>query len=101
MALIQATIGRDVWYRPLTQELKLPEHNQPFSAKICYVHNDNLVNLHILNDMGQSFYREKVVLVEAEVQPEPSQASWMPWQISMALKNAPVVPIPAPTEPLV
>jgi hypothetical protein len=54
-------VGQIVHYWPLQCE-KTHDHNQPFRADICHVHDDGRVNLIICNEIGIASRRTKVPL---------------------------------------
>lgn len=83
------SVGRVVWYRPHTLDMKLPAHTQPFAASVAHVNEDGTVNLSIINERGQQFFRENVtMIIEDEQRAEAGQAEWMPYQKAQAIKHA-------------
>lgn len=98
--MISPSIGRVVWYYP-------PGHSsgdQPWPALICYVHNDQLINLGGFKADGTTFDAREVFLQQdpGSSVPNSGYASWMPYQQKVAaeaqVKIAPVlVPIPKST----
>jgi hypothetical protein len=104
MALINPTIGRKVWFYPQKEDLdegmKQIDPNlcepQPFDATIVYVHGSSLVNLHVLDHLGNAWKFENVILLEGLRPYEfPVRcASWMPYQLDQARRN-----VPKPVEP--
>jgi hypothetical protein len=54
-------VGQIVHYWPLQCE-KSHDHNQPFRADICHVHDDGRVNLIICNEIGIASRRTHVPL---------------------------------------
>lgn len=55
-------VGQIVHYWPLQCE-KTHDHNQPFRADICHVHDDGRVNLIICNEVGIASRRMHVPLI--------------------------------------
>lgn len=88
--MIQPTIGRVVWYRAGQLDGMLRIGEQPFIGHVAYVHTDRSVNLVIFDHYGNSFAREKVVLVqEGDDKPhDTGYAEWMPYQVGQAQKHA-------------
>ena len=77
--MIKPTIGRVVWYWP---PFKV---DQPNAAFICYVHEDDLVNLSIFDEDGHNFPRTMVTLFQGKGQrPSGGFCEWMPYQLESA-----------------
>lgn len=89
LPLIAPTIGRVVWYYPGFHEesLKNPK-NLPCAAIIAYVHNDESINLSVIDWKGRQVHRESVRLVHDEnfktTDSPTCYATWMPFQIGQA-----------------
>jgi hypothetical protein len=82
--MIKPTIGRVVWvHRPGLLG------NQPFPALICYVHNDEWINVAGFDAEGNPFKEINVFLYQGE--PGDCQllryVEWMPYQKGQAAKT--------------
>jgi len=98
---IVPTIGRVVLYVPGPGD-HAAEGNQPHAATVAFVHNDNLVNLSIVDANGMQYARTEVPLVN---EGETSDAlhgfcHWMPYQKAVAageiLATLHAIPPPSP-----
>ena len=94
--LIPPTPGRVVWYFPSQHEIdakafSYEDRTKPLAATVAYVHTDRLVNLSIVDQVGAQFRRTSVQLLqEDDPVPHTSEgpyATWMPYQLSQALKE--------------
>lgn len=85
MIQITPTIGRRIWYRPSAQDLDLGmtqiDAAQALDAGIVFVHDDETVNLSIVDHVGTQFARHGVKITEVAVEGE-AFAQWMPYQVS-------------------
>lgn len=80
--MIKPTIGRVVWYHPDAP------HTQPWAALVCFVHNENTVNLTVFDDNGLGKSKLYVPLIqEGDAQPIGMYCEWMPYQIGQAKKE--------------
>lgn len=83
--VIQPTVGRVVLYWPAKGEPVNVRGEQPFSATVCYVHNERLVNLVIADHDGNSYGRRSVKLVQpGDTDPDDRFCRWMPFQVGQA-----------------
>jgi len=70
--MIAPTIGRVVWFWQNAKQV------QPYAAMIAFVHNDRLVNLGYMNEVGAPAGTVRVPLVqEGEERPKPPYCTWM------------------------
>jgi len=77
---IKPTIGRDVLYNDGVS-------TQRCTAKVCYVHSDNMINIGGFTSNGIPFSRTSVLFVQEEEQEcLTGQAEWMTWQKEQAAK---------------
>ncbi|MCC6172091.1 MAG: hypothetical protein IT481_08685 [Gammaproteobacteria bacterium] len=89
--MITPTVGRVMWYRPGEQLGALVQHDaaQPMVAHVCYVWNDNLVNLLVIDHAGVRHARTSVPVVQGgspyTAGPSP-YCEWMPYQKGQAAK---------------
>ena len=81
--MISPTVGRVVWYYPEAGEMN-NYADQPFMAGVCYVHNDTLVNLKIVDHEGNGFAKTNVHLCQDAEVPKEGQCGWMPYQKGQA-----------------
>lgn len=80
--MIRPTIGRVVWYHPDKP------HKQPWTALICAVLSDRIVNLAVFDENGLGKSKQAVFLIqEGEEPPQSSYCEWMPYQIGQAKAN--------------
>lgn len=87
--LIKPTVGRVVWFYPENDDEHFKDQGKgPFTAMVCKVHGDFMVNLVVFNVYGESEGRLTIPLVQ-EGQPVPfgAYAEWMPYQIGQAKKH--------------
>ena len=90
--MIKPTVGRVMWYRPGDYLIGLVEHDpaQPMTAHVCYVWNDNMVNLLVIDHAGNTQVRTSVPIVQDgspyTAGPSP-YAEWMPFQKGQAAKT--------------
>lgn len=75
------TIGRVVHYFPSSEDLAqgngMVRHgNQPFCANVCYVHDEHLINVVVIDHAGKAWVRTSVPInVDALQVP---RADWPP-----------------------
>jgi hypothetical protein len=83
---IKPTIGRVVWFYPQGHR----EGVQPHAALIAFVHSDKMINLGVFDSNGHSYSETSVPLLqEGDAVPDEGRyATWMPFQIGQAEKNA-------------
>jgi hypothetical protein len=82
---IVPTIGRVVLYVPGPGD-HASAGNQPHAATVAFVHNDNLVNLSIVDANGMQYARTEVPLVNEGETSDTLHGfcHWMPYQIGQA-----------------
>ena len=86
---IHPTIGRVVWYIPHDHENTAGNGDQPFSAMICYVWSEEMVNLSVNDANGNTIPRTSVPLFHGDYEDCPKgSCCWMPYQKSQAAKEA-------------
>lgn len=76
--MIKPTIGRIVLYNDGNSDQLIP-------AIICYVHNDELINISAFDYMGNQFGVIKVKLL-SEGRPRIGLAGWMEYQLKQDKK---------------
>ncbi len=76
--MIKPTIGRVVLYNDGISDQMVP-------GTICYVHNDELINITACDHIGNPIGRIKVTLIPNGI-PNEGQAGWMPYQLNQAKK---------------
>jgi len=81
---INPTVGRIVWFYPSQDDVEegIDYRDQPLVGQIVYVHNTQLVNLHVLDASGNAWKFEEVLLFQDRF-PEGYKgrgAEWMPYQ---------------------
>jgi hypothetical protein len=82
--MIKPTIGRKVWFWRSGADVT---RDQPEDATIVFVHNDTLVNLHVIDHNGVARAVTSMSLRQPEY-PELIEntpcAQWMPYQVKAA-----------------
>lgn len=88
--MIQPTVGRKVWYRPSATEAITRNGDQPMDATIVYVWNDRLVNLRVIDHVGNAHIRNSALLMQGDEQYDPvtGYCEWMPFQTGQAKAQA-------------
>jgi hypothetical protein len=83
--MITPTVGRVVWYHAPGAA----QGAQPQAAIIAFVHNDTLVNLHVIDANGIASGATSVPLVqEGDATPSAGfYCEWMPYQKGQAAKT--------------
>jgi hypothetical protein len=81
MTVITPEIGNVLWYR------LEPEDIQPFTAAICYVWGDGMVNVAGFDHAGKPYAAYVKLRQEGDPQPPFPYAEWMPHQIAQAQKR--------------
>lgn len=93
------TVGRIMWFYSNDGFMVRCDSNQPFKADVCYVHDENLVNVAVFDHGGNRFQKIMVPIVQdgspfaiSSIECEAGYLMWMPYQISKAAadKNKPV-----------
>lgn len=87
--VIVPTVGRKVWFYPNQGQHGLSRMGeQPFDATVVYVHGDRLVNLLVVDHLGEStpFLRVQLVQPGDEACGTGHRAEWMPFQVTQAAK---------------
>jgi hypothetical protein len=81
--MIKPTIGRVVWFFNETTNV------QPNAAMVCWVHDDNKVNLVVFDEDGNPRSEICVYLAQGDGQTVPVRhCEWMPYQIGQAKKES-------------
>jgi hypothetical protein len=86
--VIPPTIGRALLFWP-ARALAERKPDQPFSARIAYVHSDGMVNIEYIDANGHSNGSTSVPLIQAG-EPAPAMGyycEWMPYQHGQAAKT--------------
>lgn len=96
-SIIKPTIGRKVWYRPNGTSFIQPDGTfkspvscgtQPMDATVIFVWSDRMVNLDVIDHMGNHFVATSVTLVQpGDPTPSGSHCEWMPYQQGQAAKT--------------
>ncbi len=87
MSLITPTVGRVLHFYPgpFPDPRMAIFGDQPMRADLCFVHNDNLVNVIVNDHAGTAFPMQKVQLVQdGEPNPGREHVIWMPYQVGQA-----------------
>lgn len=87
---IKPTVGRVVLYVPGPGDHA--NEGQPHAATVAFVHDDNLVNLSIVDANGMQYSRTHIPLVQDVQDGAPLPAPhgychWMPYQVGQAAKT--------------
>lgn len=84
--MIRPTVGRVVWYRPNgREELNVLDPAQPLAAIVAFVHGDKMVNLSVIDHVGQRHAVERVLLLQEGDNPSTGHyCEWMPYQKQVA-----------------
>ena len=83
---IPPTIGRVVWFYCDVGNFK--GQKPPFTALICHVHSDELVNLAAFDNNGTCHSMTSVKLVQHDDEkPKGHYCAWMPYQLGQAAKT--------------
>lgn len=92
--MIKPTVGRVIWYYPEKHENLHVNGKEPLAAMIAMVHDDRSINIGGFTADGSVFSRTSVKLVqEGDDQPvDESHATWMPYQVGQAKKEAEAKP---------
>jgi hypothetical protein len=87
--MIRPTVGRVVWYRPNgREELNVLDPAQPLAAIVAFVHGDKMVNLSVIDHVGQRHAVERVVLLQEGDNPSAGHyCEWMPYQKGQAART--------------
>lgn len=87
--MIKPTVGRVVWFYKYNST---KGHQGPLAAHVCKVHSDSCVNLMVISELGTSYSKTSVLLVqENEEVPQNNYCTWMPYQLGQAAKTEQVV----------
>ena len=101
--IIKPTVGRKVWFMPgnetqFTDAMGCPVKpkiisGQPMDATIVYVWGDRMVNLLVVDHIGNPFSLTSVTLVQESDAyiPANRHCVWMPYQKGQARKEASIV----------
>lgn len=80
--MIVPTVGRVVWY------WEHDDQKQPMKADIAYVNDNGTINIGYLNQFGQNFCRQNVMLWQGDGdKPIGRYCEWMPYQKGQAAKT--------------
>lgn len=79
--MIKPTIGRQVWFWQNTPE---EGGEQPEAATVCYVWNDTMVNLQVIDRNGCARAVTSVRLHQGDEPGIGMHCAWMPYQKSVA-----------------
>lgn len=91
---IKPTVGRVVWYYPQADNtppgLARPADGQPLAAIIASVHSDEVVNLTVLDALGNPHSCCLVALLQDghEAPVIGGYATWMPYQLEQAKRQS-------------
>lgn len=86
--MIRPTVGRVVWYHPNGREELNELGPQPMAAIVAFVHGDKMVNLSVMDHVGQRHAIERVVLLQEGDNPGTVHyCEWMPYQKGQAARN--------------
>jgi hypothetical protein len=86
MTFIPPGIGRKVWYHAPHEAIH-KDPSQPLDATICYIHNDELINVRVTDQDGHTHPRQQVKLIQEGEDPPAGDVAycfWMPFQIDQA-----------------
>lgn len=90
--MIKPTVGRVVWFFPISQD-QLPKNGkEPLAAMITCVWSDTCVNLVVFDANGHPHGGYTSVLLHQEGSPIPDggyYATWMPYQKAVASGQIP------------
>jgi hypothetical protein len=84
--MIRPSIGRVMWYWPEISD----RTDQPYDAHVCYVHDDNMVNLVVFDHHGQMAAEIRVPIVQdggPNLPTDGHYCEWMPFQKGQAAKT--------------
>jgi hypothetical protein len=85
--VIVPTIGRQVWFWPSTAFMERP--TQPMAATVCFVHNERMVNLQVIDPNGNARPALSVYLRQPDEEaPSGGYCEWMPFQVGQAKAQA-------------
>jgi hypothetical protein len=87
--IIQPTPGRVVWYHPDEHMAQARFASAPtLAAIVAFVHSDRMVNLTVLDALGNTHSRTSVLLVQdGDTAPDGGEyCEWMPYQKGQAAK---------------
>lgn len=86
--MIQPTVGRVVWFWPVSTTPKGSPGAQPMAATIAYVHSDICVNLTVHGRNGETYGLTSVPLWHGDGEsPDHAHCEWMPYQKGQAAKT--------------
>jgi len=89
--MIKPTIGRVVWFWPdpsMPTLSGIESAAQPFTASICYVHDDDTISVGGFRHDGRTFVATMIPLYHGEgPRPLVPHAEWMPYQKGQAAKT--------------
>lgn len=91
--MIKPSIGRQVLYQPLESEKNFI-HLQPFAATVTHVWGETCVNLDVINEYGQHFFKSSCILAQDRAA-DAGEAEWMQYQIDQQAKADAAATAPA------
>lgn len=84
------TVGRIMWFYS-NDGFMVKCGAQPYKADVCYVHDENLVNVAVFDHEGNRFQKIMIPIVQdgspfttSSIECEAGYLMWMPYQISKA-----------------
>lgn len=85
--MIIPTIGRVVWFYP-QGAADLAQKRQPHCALIAYVHSDSEINIAAFNQLGNTYSKQYVKLIQEGELTDGLQSfcCWMPYQQAQAAR---------------
>ncbi|MES2415109.1 MAG: hypothetical protein V4614_14985 [Pseudomonadota bacterium] len=93
--VIVPTVGRKVYFRPPANDVAHGFHvynkDQPCDATVVYVHSERMVNVLIVDHMGNQHKRTSVPFNQPgddASQHQSGYVEWMPFQVGQAKVNA-------------
>lgn len=92
--VIVPTIGRQVWYWRRRRNVRELEDDslQPEAATVCYVWDERMVNLRVINKDGHSRAETSTVLRQPDDEPPAHDyCEWMPFQVGQAKAQRPTI----------
>lgn len=87
--VIIPTVGRKVYYRApanaAAQGIQIYNHDQPCDATVLYVHSERMVNVLVVDHMGNTHKLPSTTFVQpGDPVPSHGYVEWMPYQVGQA-----------------
>lgn len=82
--MIVPKVAMQLWYQPFPDERVYAEADQAFTAVITHVFSNSMVNLIILNELGEPIRKSSVTLAQG-VPAQPGECEWAPHQLRQAV----------------